>query len=363
MTLLHRRHTAFALLAISLLAVAVPAQSMVSPADRLNYEGSKRTSYPLGRFDARVQQLHADLGTQARTLLGHAYRRDAIATRGQLAAYQVEMSVTVSMCPNPPTSASRTFASNVGSPITVLPRTTINLPATSRPPQAPASRFELRVPWTAPFRYPTGGGTLCLDTMVYGNNGPNGRNANFTAYLDAHELFGDGRVHQPGYRYGQGCAAASGGAAAYANFELRLLPTGMDFDIQARNGVATDPSGPAVSVLLLGFRRATAPWSLQPSCSMLTSLDSFAQLPGVNSSNGSWSGTLRGTVPLPTGVAFHTQIASGHPINGVTLSDASDLLVPLLGPMPIPGARIASGSDRTSPTGAVSFVVPVTEFF
>ena len=125
-------------------APAAPGQSLISPADRRHYEGSKQTSYPLGRFDARVQQLHADLGAQARSLRGHAYRRDAVATRGQLAGYQVDLSVHASICPNPPTRASRTFAANAGTPVEVLPRTTVNMPATTRPTQARATQPALR---------------------------------------------------------------------------------------------------------------------------------------------------------------------------------------------------------------------------
>lgn len=350
-------------LGIWMAASSVSAQGTVSPADRDIYEGSSSSTYPLGRFDARVQQLHADLGTGALTLNGHAYRRDAVSTRGQVIGYSVEMSVMASMSPNTPEQASRTFAQNVGASVEVLPRTSVNFPPTSRPPQGPAAVFELRIPWTTPFAYPAGGGTLCLDTTVHGNNGPNGQNANFTPYVDAHELFADGRALQPGYRYGQGCAPASGGSAASATFELRHLPTSMDFDIQARGGMATDATGNGVSVLLLGFQRSALPWVVRPACQMLTTLEAFGQLPAANTATGSWSGTLTGIGPLAPGLAFRVQLASGHPVNGVALTDASEIVVPPLGPTPVPAARIAHGTDRTSATGTVSFTVPVTEFF
>ena len=91
--------------------------SVVSPAAQAIYEGSSSTSYPLGRANARVQQLHADLGTASRTITGHAYRRDATSLRGQLAAYQVEMTVTMSMSPRTPEQASTTFAENAGAQV------------------------------------------------------------------------------------------------------------------------------------------------------------------------------------------------------------------------------------------------------
>ena len=357
------RRLASLLVWIAATALPLSAQGIVSPADRATYEGSSSTTYPLGRFDARVQQLHADLGAAAMTLNGHAYRRDAVSLRGQVASYQIELSVTVSLSPNTPAQASRTFAQNVGATVDVLPRTLVSLPATNRPPQGPASVFELRIPWATPFAYPAGGGTLCLDTTVHGNSGPNGQNANFTPYVDAHQLFNDGRAIQPGYRYGQGCSRPSGGSAASASFELRHLPGGIDFDIKARGGMATDASGNGVSILLFGFQRAAQPWAVRPNCQMLTSLELFGQLPTPNTATGSWNGTLQGVGALTPGLAFHVQVASGHALNGVTLSDASDMVVPPLGPMPVTAARIAHGTDRTSSTGTVSLTVPVTEFF
>ena len=73
--------------------LAGAATAQVSPADRATREGDSSTIYPLGRFNARVQTLHADL--PANTLLrGHAYRRDAAALRGQVPAFRTELQVT-----------------------------------------------------------------------------------------------------------------------------------------------------------------------------------------------------------------------------------------------------------------------------
>lgn len=350
-----------ALSATPLLAQSLPP--IVSPLDRATLEGDSWSSYPLGRWNCRVQQLHADLGTTARAISGHAYRRDAISTHGSVAAYQVDMSVTLSMSPNTPDTASATFADNEGQTVTVLPRTMISFPQTDRPMQAPAPTFELVVPYAMPFAYPAGGGTLCVDTTIYGNQVGSSANKNFSAYLDAHEQFPDGRAIQPGYRYGQGCAPPSGGAAAYCNFEMRNLTSGMELSIAARNGMASDASGPGMSALVTGFSSIAQPWPLRPSCTMLTSMDIAFPLPGSNDPTGAWDGVLQGFAPLPTGLTFYAQIASGHLLNGVALSDGSMIVVPPQGPMPVTVARIASGSDRASPTGTVSLVGTVTEFF
>lgn len=347
-----------AAITVGLAATApVSAQMLISPWPHHQFEGSKSTSYPLGRANTRLQQLHADLGNMASTIQGHAYRRDAISTRGQVDAYQVEMTVALSMSPLTPGTASRTFASNAGTPQVVLPRTWVNFPVTNRPPSAPASTFELRIPYAVPFTYPVGGGTLCVDTTVHGNNGPNGPNANFTAYLDAHQLYADGRSIQPGYKYGAGCALL-GSSAATATFELRTLPSDMEFDIVARNGV---PGG--MSALMVGLQSQAMPVPGVPGCVFLTSVEQAVFLPGMNDPNGGWSGTLTGFPPLPVGLEFFAQIASGLPGLGVGLSEASRLVMPPPGITPIPSVRIAHGTNNTSPTGTVSTTVPVVEFF
>ncbi len=348
------------------LGIAGPATAQnvaVSPADRKALEGSSSTSYPLGRHNCRLQQLHADLGDAPATLAGHSYRRDAISQRGNLNGYRVEMSVAISLAAVTPDQASRTFANNAGTPVVVLPRTWVSMPATTRPGGAPAPQFELRVPYTTPFAYPGNGTTICLDTTVYGNDGPNGINANFTAYQDAHELFDDGTCEQPGYRFGQGCAAPGTSTEAYANLTLRHTPVAMELDVDARYGMPTDPSGAGLSALLVGLQASSQPISITPSCQLLVQPTEVYPLPGSNNQTGHWSGTLTAATTLPIGARFYVQVASGHPVNGVTLSDGSVVTPPPLGAVPIAAVRIAHGSDNNSPTGTVSQTVPVTEFF
>jgi len=359
-----RRITAVALGGVLWAGTPLLAQSSVfSPADRALLEGSNSTSFPLGRANMRLQTLHDDLGVAARSIQGHGYRRDAENTHGALAAFKVDMAVSVSLAPVTAASPSTTFANNAGTPIAVVPRHFISFPATDRPPQAPAATSEFRIPYQVPFAYPAGGGTLCVDTIVYGNDGPNGINGNFTSYTDAHEQFPDGRAIQPGYRYGQGCPAPGASTAATATFELRYLPTDMELSIEARNGLPTDANASGVSALMFGVTRGATPWPAGQGCQFLTSNEVSWLLPGANSSTGSWSGVLNGFAPLPVGLTFTVQVASGHMVRGVCVSDASDIVMPPFGPLPRTAVRIANQNDGTAPTGTVSYIVPVTEFF
>lgn len=347
---------------ITALTIALPAQ--VSPVDRANLEGSSSSTYPLGRWNARVQQLHADLGTQARAINGHAYRRDAAAVRGQVPAFKTELEIELSLSTLTPDQASSQFGMNTGANRTVvLPRSWISFPATDRPADAPAPTFDLQIPYQQPFQYPSGGGVLCVDMTVHGNDRASGRNTNFDPEVDAHEVMVNGVNDQPGYRFGQGCPASGNTAPGYATFTLRRLPTGTHLMVAARNGMATDASGPGFSAVLLGLVEANTPWHLRPDCTRLTTIDAAFMLPGANDTRGNWDGTVKTGEQLPAGLHFVVQIASVHAQNGTALGDGSRLVVPPPGPSTQTVARIANGTDRTSPTGTVSNIVPVTLFF
>lgn len=360
----HALHLAATLWLAALVPTPAGAQTLVSPLDRRSLEGSTHTSYPLGRPNCRVQQLHADLGTSARALRGHAYRRDAVTTRGRLAPFRVELEVAISIAARTPTTASRRFADNAGPrPTTVLPRRWVDFPATERPPRAPAAAFAWRIPYVTPFRYPAGGGVLCLDTIVHGNERSGRKHAAFVAYQDAHEQFLDRRNVQPGYRHGQGCPAPGTRTPAQASFLLTRRASDLTLGIEARYGMPSGAAGAARSVVLFSYRTTKSPWMLRPSCTLLVPLDASAALPGANDARGHWSGVLRSKGLLPDRLVFHVQVVSVDPAGGSALSDASTLVVPPLGPTRPTTARIAHGTDRTSSTGTVSRVVAVTEFF
>ena len=114
----------------------------VSPVARARLEGSASTLYPLGRAKGRFQQLFADLPAQL--IKGHAYRRDALSSRGQIAAFQSETAISMSTAALAPAQASKTFRDNAGqSPTSVLGRTKMAFPATSKPTGLAPAPFQM----------------------------------------------------------------------------------------------------------------------------------------------------------------------------------------------------------------------------
>ncbi|HLQ36694.1 MAG TPA: hypothetical protein VK348_02745 [Planctomycetota bacterium] len=356
----HFTSTAFA----AVLATGLAAQgAIVSPADRVNLEGSSFTHFPLGRFNARVQQLHADVpgGT---VITGHAYRRDAEQVHGHVDAFSAEIEVTLSMSPNTPAHASATFANNAGpSPVVTLPRTRLNFPATDRPALDPSPTFDLLVPYAVPFVMPPGGGTLCIDSVLFTNTSPAGIDRNLSIYLDAHQLYSDGRAEQPGFRMLQGCAAPGATATAFGTTTFWRLATSTQIDVGIRNGVPDPGTGSTRPFVALGINQRNLPWPSRPSCLLLTSTETWFPLPGSNDTGGSYDGSLAGLPLLPPGYRLYLQTGSiDLGSGGLAFGDVEAMITPPTGPVPVTAARIVSQSDRTAPTGAVSLAVPVTRF-
>lgn len=340
------------------------AQGIVSPNDRAVFEGSSSSSYPLGRYDGRFQQIHADLGPAAQTIREHSYRRDAIIERGDVPAFTAELEVVLSAAATTPDTASRTFAQNHGpSPVTVLSRTRLSFPTTSRPGSDPAPSFEHRIPYGVPFVLPAGA-PLCVDVTMFGNVTSQGPDRNFSAYLDAHEMPSDGSVEQPGFVTDVGCPAPGASVPHDARFTFLRAPDGsLSLDIRSRHGVASQTGAPALTALVLGLSPRPLTWPGNPACRLIPSPDATYTLPGANDPSGAWDGALGGIPQITPGQRFLAQLASGSTARAeLTFSDASVVTVPPMAPAALPAVRIASGSDRTSATGAVSRTVTVTEF-
>ncbi|MCA8954914.1 MAG: hypothetical protein KDC87_02510, partial [Planctomycetes bacterium] len=341
------------LVAFAALSSFLPAQSIVSPADRATLEGSSSTSYPLGRHDARHQQLHADLGA-ARTLRGHAYRRDALGGRGDIAAFKIWAEVQLSTTQLLPEKIDRTFSANVGgSPTTVLPKVWLDLPKTSAPTSIPGT-FAYRIPYATTYAW-GGSGTLCVDMTMHGNDTASGKNVNFVPSLDAQTLYASGRNLQPGYPFGQGCTAGGKSVAANAVFEVRHLGARLDLDIDSRNGVSSTTAAAAQSVLLLGpgtTNPPQIPWPPASGCTLYGNPTSVVFLKGANTQTGAWAGTIDIGLAAPPLFEMIGQILSNAPVTGeVVLSDASRLLCPPAG-KGVVSARVISASDRTAATGS-----------
>jgi hypothetical protein len=341
-----------------------PAQVAVSPTDRAALEGSSFTHFPLGRASARMQTLHRDLPGGA-VLHGHGYRRDAIALRGQVDAFQCDLEVRVSMSPLTPTTASTSFANNAGPVVvTVLPRQVLAFPATVRPGLDPSPSFDLQIPYQTPFVVPAGGGTVCVEVLVYGNQSVAGGNQNLSIYLDAHEHYGDGRGEQPGFRTFAGCAAPGATTPSTATMTYWRLPVGSRLDVALRDGVADTGAGAARAFVLFGQLAATAPWPTLPNCTIWSSAEVWYPLPGLVGSAGSYDGALAGLPHLPPGFRLWCQAGSVDLQNGdLAFTDASTFVTPPSGPLPIPTARIANSTSVGAATGTVSYAVPVMAFW
>lgn len=349
---------------LPLLAAVSPAQFVaVSPADRATLEGSSFTHFPLGRADARMQTLHR--GVPGGTVIsGHAYRRDAITVRGLVDGFTADLQVTLSVTSNLPTTASTTFANNVGpAPVVVLPRTLITFPSTNRPSLDPAATFDLVIPYQVPFVMPAGGGTLCVDVQLFGNSSPAGTNQNLSLYLDAHEHFPDGRSEAPGFRTFTGCPAPGLTAASFATMSLWNLPTGPRLDVSIRDGVRDTGGGLALPFVMLGNSIDGSPWPLQPSCTLWSSTEVWYPLPGAMNAQGNYDGSLTSLPTLPPGYRLWCQAGSVHwQTVDMSFTDAVTFVTPAAGTLPIPVARIVNSTNHAATTGTVSYAVPVMGF-
>ncbi|MBI5852280.1 MAG: hypothetical protein HZB39_14795 [Planctomycetes bacterium] len=350
------------------LAASAAAQSIVSPSGRDRFEGSTNSPYPLGRANGRFQQLHADLGTAARTILGHAYRADATTQRADVLSFTADLEVVLAAAGRAPNQASTTFADNLGAnAVTVLPRTLVNFPTTSRPAADPAATFEFRIPYATPYALPANNSGLCVDVVLHGNQSSRGTNVNFLPYLDAQDFPTDGRSEVAGYRFGTGCPAVGSNLPASARFSMtRFLDTSVSMEIDLRDAVPSTSIVPATTALVVGLGAFPQPWPTAAQCTLYPTLDVAVTLPGPNDSAGDWFGYVAVPSSMPAGQRFYVQCVSGSPSPGsgdLTFSDASVVTVPPLGDATLRAVRIANGSNRTSPTGTVPRTVTVTEFF
>lgn len=358
---------AWLLAATAALASAPAAQApvAVSPADRAALEGNSFTHYPLGRKNARMQTLHDDVpgGT---LLTGHAYRRDAIAVRGVVDPFSTDLQVALSMAPHPAAQASPTFANNAGpAPVVVLPRTFVAFPATDRPPLDPAPAFELSIPYLVPFLVPPGGGTLCVDLEIFGNQTAGGPDQNISVYLDGHLHYADGRTVQPAFRTGAGCPAPGQANDCYSNLDLWRLTNGTtELDVSIRDGVPDSGNGLARGFVTLGTSIDGSPWPLRNDCPFWSSAEWWFALPGGMNAQGDYDGTLANLPLLPPGFRLWCQ-AGSIDLGSIAMafSDALTLVTPPFGPLPIPTTRVANANDHTAATGTVSDAVPVMAFF
>ena len=356
-------HSAFWIPLLLIAATAAqPPTTPVSPQARSRLEGNTSTFYPLGRAKGRFQQLFADLG-QGRLIKGHAYRRDALSNRGQIAAFQTEMAVSLSVAARSPARASKTFQQNSGqNPTTVLARTSLAFVATGKPVGLSPAPFLLRIPYKTAFAW-GGKGSLCVDMVLYGNKTASGKDRNFSADLDGHELFASGRSQQPGIPYGRGCARRTTSIPAQATFLVRHLGKTSDLRIDVAGGMPSTTTTTAESVLVLGHSQRAQAWPPGTGCTLYTDTAAILFLTGGNDLKGGWSGTLPLGPPPPAYTSMFSQIASLDRQTGeLVLTNAAQLTMPPAGPGLV-SARIAHGTNAAATAGTLSYSVPVTLFF
>lgn len=353
-----------AAIAIALTANVASAQSAaqaVSPSDRTALEGSSFTHFPLGRPNARFQFLHQDLPAGF-AIHGHAFRRDAAQVRGTIDGFAAELEVTVSMSPRTPATASSTFADNVGpGAMLALPRTTLVFPATARPPIDPAPTFELTVPYALPFVLPAGGGTLCVDTVMFSNVSAAGVDRNLSIYLDSHEI-STTTNEQAGFRTGSGCPVTGATTPATATMTLRHLGSALQLEVASRNGAPDRGNGLAFSYLAFGVGQVSTPWPFRPACVLQSSTDHWFVL-GINDAAGTCDATMQWPM-LPSGYRLYLQVGSIElGTSDLVFSDLTQVVTPPAATPQLPAARVAASTNRAALTGTVSSSVPVTLFY
>lgn len=147
-----------------LLVSSLAAQSYtVSPAAFTNYRGNTNNTIPFWYAAARYQQIHGDLKGSPKALQGMTFRRAQSATAAR------SMVLTINLGDSSYAARSTTFASNfTGTPVTVLPQTTVNFPDWTTPSGFVPEPWTTVIPFTTPFPY-SGVNDLVWEMLVDGS--------------------------------------------------------------------------------------------------------------------------------------------------------------------------------------------------
>ncbi len=150
-----------ALLFVSSLA----AQSYtVSPSEFTNYRGNSNNTFPFSYATGRYQQIHGDLKGSPKLLQGMTFRRAQSNTVAR------SLVLTINLGDSSYAARSSTFASNfTGTPVAVLPQSTVNFPDWSVASGLIPEPFTAVVPFTTPFAY-TGVNDFCWEFLIDGNS-------------------------------------------------------------------------------------------------------------------------------------------------------------------------------------------------
>jgi hypothetical protein len=235
-------------LAPLLLCATLAAQNYtVSPGQYTSTSGNSNNTIPFWSATHRYQQIHGDMQGAPRVMLGMSLRKAAITLSSGVAR---SSDVTILMCDSNIASASTTFASNyIGTPTTVLPKTTINLPDWTSSQGTPE-------PWTVviPFRVPwpyTGVNDLMWEWVI------DATTATSTYAADACSQATVERRNGAIGNNGSGCVATGNTATMKQALELYTLNTTNTLNLplttincpaSVAGAILVGPTNPALSV-------------------------------------------------------------------------------------------------------------------
>ena len=210
-----------------LVAVALPAQGVISPAHFTSLDANTYSRYcnPFGynQNNYRCLQVHDDLAGRTLTIKGLALRRDG----GQTSSYKgytvyadLFLSTAVTTAAKPDT----TFDKNHGADKKgVLTFGKIDFPKTQ--PGIPPRPFEYKVPFATPFSF-GGKGPLCWEVKIQANQNTS------TVYLDSCSG-SDSNPRALLMTIGQGCKRDG------SNYRFTAASTSASFNWPAKTGSVT----------------------------------------------------------------------------------------------------------------------------
>jgi hypothetical protein len=329
------------LLTSLLLAGSLAAQNyVVSPLSRTNTPGGQANTIPFWYATSRYQQIHGDLKGTPRVIQGLSLRKGG---GNQASAVARTNTMTVVMCDSNFAASSTTFAANyTGTPITVLPSTTVNLPDWTTGGGSPAP-WTLHVPFTVPFPY-IGQNDLLWEWQVHATTSI----AIYSA--DAYNGSSDDVLNATFVTLGSGCTATGAGKPMTQSTRLYSTATTglLSMQVTTSNAPASVPASVWVGPVNPNL-------TIPGLCTTLHSTGLWA-FSAMSSSTGQVALPLLSTTHDPNwaGLKLYLQtlaIDTGQPGLPFALSQGQEATLPGLGPGPAPIQRIYATSD-TATTGS-----------
>jgi hypothetical protein len=327
-------------LPILLLATGLAAQSYtVSPASYAAKAGVGNT-IPFWSATHRYQQIHGDLKGTPRLIIGLSLRRGP-GTQTSAVARQID--VTMLMANSSFANSSTTFASNyIGTPTTVRPRGSLNLPDWTTSQGTPEP-WTIVVPFPAPFPYPAQQ-DLVWEWQIHGTS------SSAYYFADAYNGNNDDILNATFQNLGTGCTAT--GLTKPMTQSVRLYTAFSTKKLNFQLSTASAPANVAASILLGPVNpNLTVPGL----CEKIFAIPLWT-LPTTSSATGlvSWPLTSVDHDASWAGLKLYIQTAAvdaGQPGLPFALSQGQEATLPGFAPGSTPIQRIWANSD-TAVTGS-----------